>query len=144
MKASSVFKDGELIPLKFTCKGENINPRFELSDTPKDAKSIAVIMDDPDAPIGTFVHWVVWNIPISKQIPENARNLGADGSGTMGSLGYHGPCPPPGFGPHRYFFKFYALDCLLELKPGSGKDGLLKAMEGHVLASAELMGRFER
>ncbi len=144
MRVSSTFNDGETIPSKFSCQGQNVNPKLELSEMPKGAKCLALIMDDPDAPMGTFVHWVVWNIPVSKEIKENAKNLGVDGVGTVGSPGYHGPCPPPGHGPHRYFFKVYALDILLELKPGSDKDGLLKAMEGHVLASAELMGRFER
>ena|SRR5271157_6447358 len=144
MRVSSTFNDGETIPSKFSCQGQNVNPKLELSEMPKGAKSLALIMDDPDAPMGTFVHWVVWNIPVSKEIKENAKNLGVDGVGTAGSPGYHGPCPPPGHGPHRYFFKVYAIDILLELKPGSDKDGLLKAMEGHVLASAELMGRFER
>ena len=144
MKISSVFKDGQTIPERFTCKGENVNPRLDFSELPIEAKSLALIMDDPDAPAGTFVHWVAWNIPVSKEIKENANGLGVDGVGSFGVPGYRGPCPPPGNGPHRYFFKAYALDCLLELKPGSDKEKLLKAMEGHVLASAELMGRFER
>ncbi len=144
MRVSSVFKDGETIPIKFTCQGENVNPRLELSEVPKDAKSLALVMDDPDAPMGTFVHWVAWNFPVSKEIKENAKGLGVGGAGSYGSPGYHGPCPPPGHGPHRYLFKVYALDRLLDLKPGSDKDGLLRAMEGHVLATAELMGRSER
>lgn len=145
MKISSVFKEGQTIPERFTCKGENVNPPLELTGVPKNAKSLALIMDDPDAPMGTFVHWVVWNIaPQGKAIPEGALNPGVDGSGTSGRTGYRGPCPPPGNGPHRYFFKAYALDLMLGLKPGSGKDALLEAMQGHVVASAELMGTFER
>lgn len=144
MEVSSDFKDGERIPERFTCQGENINPRLELSGVPEEAKCLAIIMDDPDAPMGTFVHWVLWNIPITEEIPEDAKDIGVDGAGTSSRAGYHGPCPPPGHGPHRYFFKIYALDSMLDPEPGSGKKALEDAMQGHVLASAQLMGTFER
>ena len=145
MISSPAFKTGERIPDKFTCRGENISPMLVFSGVPANAKGIAMVMDDPDAPMGTFVHWVVWNIPGTvKEVAEGVRNIGVDGVGTSGRPGYHGPCPPPGHGPHRYFFKAYALDALLELKPGSDKTALEEAMEGHVLAKAELMGLYER
>lgn len=143
MKVTAPFRNGEKIPEKFSCEGENVNPKLVLGDVPEKTKSLAVIMEDPDAPSGTFVHWVVFDIPPMKELPEHAR-IGVDGIGTMGRPGYHGPCPPPGHGPHRYFFKVYALDAMLGLRAGSDKAGLEKAMEGHVLARAEIMGTYER
>lgn len=143
MKVTAPFRNGEKIPEKFSCEGENVNPKLVLGDVPEKTKSLAVIMEDPDAPSGTFVHWVVFDIPPMKELPEHTR-AGVDGIGTTGRPGYHGPCPPPGHGPHRYFFKVYALDAMLGLRAGSDKAGLEKAMEGHVLARAEIMGTYER
>jgi Raf kinase inhibitor-like YbhB/YbcL family protein len=138
------FKNGEGIPPRFTCRGEDVNPAFSISAVPEGARSLAIIMDDPDAPMGTWVHWVVWGIdPSLGEVPESARGVGVEGKNSSGRAGYHGPCPPPGK-PHRYFFKVYALDVSPSLRPGSDKAALEKAMEGHVLAKAELMGTFQR
>ncbi len=141
---SPAFREGARIPERYSCEGENASPALVLSDVPKNAKSMALVMEDPDAPRGTFVHWLVWNIPASmKTIPEGARP-GVDGAGTTGRTGYHGPCPPPGYGPHRYFFRAYALDVMLELPESSGRAELDGAMKGHVLAEAHVMGTYER
>jgi hypothetical protein len=122
-----------------------MNPPLSISEVPAQAKSIALIMDDPDAPVGTWVHWVLWNVdPKTAQIPEKAGKLGVDGTNSFRRPGYGGPCPPRGHGKHRYFFKIYALDTILPLKPGSGKADLENAMQGHVIDSAELMGTYER
>jgi Raf kinase inhibitor-like YbhB/YbcL family protein len=145
--SSTVFKNGEMIPTKFSCKGSDISPALIWTEPPADTQSFALIMDDPDAPMGTWVHWVVYNIPASTRelkeaIPTDA-NL-SDGSiqgyTSAKSTGYHGPCPPSGT--HRYFFKLYALDTMLSLSDKADKKELLAAMEGHVLANVELMGTF--
>ncbi len=142
--SSSGFRNGEPIPAKFTCEGADASPELRITGAPAGTKSIAVIMDDPDAPMGTWVHWVVWGIPPGiGTIPEAAGKIGTDGTGSSRRTGYHGPCPPPGR-PHRYFFKVYALDNAPAIKPGSDKAALLAAMEGHVLATAELMGTYGR
>jgi Raf kinase inhibitor-like YbhB/YbcL family protein len=142
--ASPAFTEGARIPGKYSCEGENISPPLVLSGVPKNAKSIALVMEDPDAPMGTFVHWVAWDIPASMgTIPEGARP-GVGGAGTMGRAGYHGPCPPPGHGPHRYFFRIYALDVMLGLPASSGRAELDSAMKGHILAEAHVMGTYER
>ncbi|MDO8548806.1 MAG: YbhB/YbcL family Raf kinase inhibitor-like protein [Ignavibacteria bacterium] len=145
---SSGFKEGEKIPSKFTCDGENVSPQLSWSDFPNKTKTFALIVDDPDAPSGTFVHWVVYNIPsgitklpegtTSKNLPEGTNQ----GTNHMGDSDYGGPCPPSGT--HRYYFKFYALDSEVQLKAGAGKRDLLKSMEGHILAEAQLMGKYER
>ncbi len=141
--SSSAFRNGEGIPKKFTCESQDRSPELSVADVPDGTKSIAIIMDDPDAPMGTWVHWVVWGIPpLTRKIAEGAR-IGVDGMNSFRKTGYGGPCPPPGK-PHRYFFKVYALDSSLDLQPGSDKAALLSAMEGHVLAEAELMGTYRR
>lgn len=146
---SSAFNDGDMIPRKYTCDGSNISPPLTWSGVPAGAKSIALICDDPDAPRGTFVHWVVFNIPPSSSglregLP-NEKTL-QDGSkqglNDFRRIGYGGPCPPSGT--HRYYFKLYALDVELDLDPGATKKELLNAMEGHVLAEATLMGKYRR
>lgn len=141
---SPAFKNQELIPAKYTCDGENINPPLEISDIPPGAQSLALIMDDPDAPLRTWVHWLVWNInPEIKKISENSVPQGSvEGKTSFGKPGYGGPCPPSGT--HRYFFKAYALDTLLDIVPNAGKAGLEKAMEGHILAKGELVGMYSR
>ncbi len=142
--SSSAFRNGEGIPTRFTCEGEDASPELLIADVPGGTKSLALIMDDPDAPMGTWVHWVAWGIrPDIGMIPESAAGVGVEGIGSSRKTGYHGPCPPPGK-PHRYFFKVYALDSDLRLKPGSDKAALEAAMEGHVLAEAELMGTYRR
>lgn len=147
--SSSAFASGQSIPAKYSCKGQNISPALAWSDTPAGTKSFALIVDDPDAPAGTWVHWVLFNIPASTTGLPEAVKAGAQladgslqGKNSSGKLGYDGPCPPSGT--HRYFFKLYALDTSLNLSSGSSKDQLLKAMQGHILAQGELMGTFSK
>lgn len=138
---SPEFKHNAYIPAKFSCEGEDVNPTLDISDIPEGTKSLALIMDDPDAPMGVWVHWVVFDIPVIMQIEENSvpGKLGITNSGRRD---YHGPCPPSGT--HRYFFKLYALDTLLNLKEGISKGQLEKAIEGHILDKAELIGLYKR
>ncbi len=147
---SSAFKEGADIPRQYTCEGADISPALSWTEAPQKTQTFALIADDPDAPVGTWVHWVAWNIPAGeRQLPENvAKTAGLPGGGSQGTndfrkTGYGGPCPPPGK-PHRYFFKLYALDAKLDLKPGANKKDLEQAMKGHVLAEAQLMGRYQR
>ena len=140
---SPAFENGGRIPAKYTCDGEDISPPLEFEDVPEDAKSLALVMDDPDAPMGTFDHWVVWNIPPeTRSIEEGKEPEGVQGMTDFGRKGYGGPCPPRG--EHRYFFKLYALDTKLDLPEGSRKSDLEKAMKGHIIAQATLMGRYSR
>lgn len=146
---STAFKEGEVIPRKYTCDGADISPPLSWSGIPEGAKSIALISDDPDAPVGTWVHWVIYNLPpntagLPEKVPsERTLSNGAkQGISDFRRIGYGGPCPPGGT--HRYFFKVYALDTMLDLEPGATKKQLLKTMEGHVLAEGELMGKYKR
>jgi Raf kinase inhibitor-like YbhB/YbcL family protein len=138
---STAFKGGDRIPSKYTCDGENCNPDLHIEEIPAKTASLALIVDDPDAPGGTWVHWVVFGIPVSENIGEKSVP-GTQGRNDFGRLAYGGPCPPSGT--HRYFFKLYALDTKLALAEGADKRGLEKAMEGHVLAKAELVGLYSR
>jgi hypothetical protein len=138
---SPAFENTESIPAKYTCDGENINPEIEITDIPAEAVSLLLIMDDPDAPMGTFTHWVVWNIPTDMQIDENSTP-GIEGNNSAGQASYTGPCPPSGT--HRYFFKIYALDIELDLENGAERSLVEDAMNGHVLAHGELMGTYSR
>lgn len=145
---SSAFSANGLIPSEYTCDGKNISPPLAWTEVPTATKSLALIVDDPDAPRGTFVHWVVYNLPATLTgLPAHVTqqtNLssGLQGKNDFSSLGYGGPCPPSGT--HRYFFKLYALDQTLALPAGASKPQVLAAAEGHILASAELMGRYQR
>lgn len=141
---SPSFAHNQNIPPKYTCDGENINPPLQFSDIPVDAKSLVLISDDPDAPMGTWVHWTIWNIdPKITEIVENNVPAGAiEGTTSFGEIGYGGPCPPSGV--HRYFFKLYALDTKLDLQTSSKKEDLEKAMRKHILASAEIIGMYTR
>lgn len=141
---SAVFQYGELIPARYTCDGDDINPSFVFSDIPKEAKSLVMIMDDPDSPIGNWVHWTMWNIdPKIGIMPENERLQGvSEGMTNFGTSGYGGPCPNKGT--HRYFFNLYALDTFLDLPSNTTKNELMEAMRGHILAEAELMGKYKR
>ncbi|MEW6723007.1 MAG: YbhB/YbcL family Raf kinase inhibitor-like protein [Candidatus Micrarchaeota archaeon] len=144
---SGAFRMGSAIPKKYACEGENTSPPLNFSDIPPKTKSLALVCDDPDAPMGTFVHWVLWNIrPDMKGIGEgeSAKVFCVEGSNDFGRAGYGGPCPPRGHGPHRYFFKLYALDSMLSLNPGATEAELENAMKGHILEKAELMGTYER
>src|SRR3989338_6389030 len=140
---SPAFKHNGAIPSEYTCDGEDISPELNIENVPENAKSLALIMDDPDAPAGTWVHWVVWNIPANtKVIPKGTSPKGVKGKTNFGRLGYGGPCPPSGT--HRYFFKLYALDTILNLKEGSSKKDLENAMQGHIIEKTELMGTYKR
>ncbi len=142
--SSPAFKNGELIPSKFTCDGTDVSPALTISNVPPEAKSLALIMDDPDAPGGMWVHWVVWGIdPKTREIAENSVPRGArQGMNDFRKTPYGGPCPPSGT--HRYFFKLYALDTLPDPGPNATKTALEKAMKGHVVGQTELMGKYKR
>ena len=141
---SSAFQHQQRIPAKYTCDGQNINPPLHLTEAPPAGQSLVLIMDDPDAPRGTWVHWTVWNIdPKTSEIPENSVPAGAvQGMTDFRRPGYGGPCPPSGT--HRYFFKLYALDTKLNLPAKTDKNALEKAMERHILARTELVGLYSR
>ncbi|HKI55379.1 MAG TPA: YbhB/YbcL family Raf kinase inhibitor-like protein [Anaerolineales bacterium] len=146
---SSAFTHEAAIPAKYTCRGENISPALSWGEPPAGTQSFAIIMDDPDAPNGTWVHWVLFNIPVSaRSLPEafpsdtTLPDGSLSGNSSFGSPGYGGPCPPSGT--HRYFFKLYALDEMLAISAGATKGELEKAMVGHILAQGELMGTFSK
>lgn len=146
---STAFTEGGMIPSKYTCDGDDISPPLALAGIPADAKSLALISDDPDAPMGTWVHWVLYNLPPdTRELPENTPSDETLTSGArhgvtdFGRFGYGGPCPPSGT--HRYYFKVYALDSMLGISGRVTKKELLTAMEGHVLAEGQLMGKYKR
>lgn len=140
---SPAFEQHQPIPQKFTCQGQDVSPPLVFKDIPKGTKSLALIMDDPDAPSGTFDHWIVWNIPPeTKQLVEGAK-VSNQGKNHFGKASYGGPCPPAG-APHRYFFKLFALDSMLDLHSGISKKQLEDAIEGHVIGKAELVGTYQR
>lgn len=147
---SSAFKDGESIPQKYTCDADDVSPALKWSGVPEAAKRLALICDDPDAPSGTWVHWVLYDLPSNvTELPEGIPATeatpqgGRQGANDFGRIGYGGPCPPAGK-PHRYFFKLYALDAELNVKPHATKADLEKAMRGHILAEGRLMGSYKR
>lgn len=146
----AAFAEGTPVPARHTCEGENLSPPLGWTGVPVGARSFVLICDDPDAPRGTWVHWLLWNlpadavelgegVPAKPELPSGARQGINDG----GNVGYAGPCPPPGK-PHRYFFRLHALDTSLNLPPGVNRPELEAAMEGHVLARAVTMGIYER
>jgi len=148
---STAFKQGEPIPIQYSCDGEDISPPLTWGDPPDGTQSLALIMDDPDAPAGTWVHWILFNVPAkTRELAEDAQIEGKNqdqdaifvGGNSFGRSNYRGPCPPGGT--HRYFFKLYALDTTISLLPGASKRELLSAMEGHILAETELMGTYTR
>ena len=159
--SSPAFKEGEIIPIKFTCDSFDISPKISISHVPENAKSLALICDDPDAPMGIWVHWVIFNLPSgATELPEGISTeitpiIGNDstvkvvqGINDFRRFGYGGPCPPKG-SIHRYYFKLYALDTLLEfdagqIKKGISADDLSQKMDGHVVATAQLMGKYKR
>lgn len=146
------FREGGNIPRKFTCDGEDVSPLLRWTPPPQGTKSYMLIMEDPDAPMGTFVHWLAYDIPAGRhELPYDAasdkglRGMMKQGINDFGNVGYGGPCPPRGHGPHRYFIIFKALDTTtLGLAEGAGRSELERAATGHVLAEARLMGRYER
>ncbi len=142
--SSPAFSSNQTIPSQYTCDGANVNPSLKIGHVPPGAKSLALILDDPDAPGGTFVHWVMWNIsPDQKEIKENSVPDGAvQGRNDFQKNAYGGPCPPKTA--HRYVFKLYALDSRLTLGPDATKPALEKAMEGHIIGRAELAGKYQR
>ena len=149
--SSAAFINQDSVPPKYTCEGANISPALSWQDIPGQAKSVALTVEDPDAPVGTWVHWIVYNIPPdAKGLPEavsavkNLPNGAQQGENSFHKIGYGGPCPPPGHGPHRYFFRLYALDTLLDIRPGASRKELDDAMKEHILSRAELVGRYER
>jgi len=148
--SSTSFSNGGDIAKKFTCDGADVSPQLTWSDPPAGTKSLALLADDPDAPVGNWNHWVLWNLPAeSRQLTENVAKTAQLPDGSRQGLndfrkaGYNGPCPPPGK-PHRYYFKLFALDATLELKGNVSKRALEDAMKGHILAQAEWMGRYGR
>lgn len=138
---SPSFENQGMIPSQYTCEGDNINPEIDIKNMPANAKTLALIMEDPDAPKGTFDHWIMWNIPVDGIIKENSAP-GVQGKNGAGENKYTGPCPPTG--KHRYLFKIYALDQELSLKEGSTKKMLQDAMKGHILSSGELIGLYQK
>jgi len=139
--SSTSFSDQGDIPVDYTCDGKNINPEIIVDDIPAIAKSLVVVVDDPDAPGGSFTHWLIWNIRPKKMILENSVP-GIEGKNSFGKINYMGPCPPSGV--HRYLFKVYALDALLNIKAGSDRKTLEQAMQDHIVGSGILMGRYMR
>lgn len=147
---STAFTEGAAIPARHTCDARNTSPPLKWSGIPASARSLALIVDDPDAPVGTWVHWVLYDLPaatseLAEDVPKSQQlaDGAKQGLNDFRQLGYGGPCPPHG-NPHRYFFKLYALDAVLDLKPGSTKRELERAMEKHILAHAQLMGTYQR
>jgi Raf kinase inhibitor-like YbhB/YbcL family protein len=138
---SPEFENNEYIPAKFTCQGDDVNPTLKIEDIPAETKSLALIVDDPDAPMGTWVHWVVFDMPVISEIGEDSVP-GKQGVNDFGRKNYGGPCPPSGT--HRYFFKIYALNAALRLKEGINKGALEKSMEDHILDKAELVGLYKK
>ena len=147
---SSAFRNNEFIPKQHSCQGPDVSPELSWDGVPAGTKSIALICDDPDAPFGTWVHWVIYDIPAQKSSLPEAVALDPvldagikQGKNDFGAIGYGGPCPPSGK-PHRYFFKLYCLDVFLNLQPGIKKRDLVKAMAGHVIAETQLIGLYKR
>jgi Raf kinase inhibitor-like YbhB/YbcL family protein len=148
---SAAFHEGETIPAQYTCDGDNVSPPLRWGRLPKDSQSLALICEDPDAPSGTFVHWLIFNLPpIVSDLPEamptyqDLEETGAiQGRNDFNNIGYDGPCPPPG-NPHRYYFRLYALDTKLELTAGAKKREFMHALEGHILGEGHLMGTYQR
>jgi Raf kinase inhibitor-like YbhB/YbcL family protein len=140
---SFAFKNNGFIPAKYTCDGTNVNPDLMIEDIPANTKSLAVIVDDPDAPNGTFSHWVMWDIPVKNNIIKENSKPGIQGKNGMRENKYFGPCPTRGL--HHYHFRVYALDTKLStLSHDTDRNGLLNAMKGHIISSADIVGLYER
>jgi Raf kinase inhibitor-like YbhB/YbcL family protein len=142
--SSTAFKEGDKIPRLYSCDDQNVSPPLTWTNVPTDTVSLALIMDDPDAPSGTWVHWVLFNLPAGTSgLGQGKNGGGTEGKNDFNKLGYGGPCPPRG-STHRYFIKLYALDGQIELKGAASKAQVEKAMQGHILAQGQLMGRYSR
>jgi len=146
---SEVFNQEEMIPTRYTCDGQDISPPLKWKDVPEETISLALICDDPDAPAGTWVHWVIFNIPstlegLKEKVPtkKELKDSTLQGKNDFDKIGYGGPCPPDE--KHRYFFKLYALDSMLNLNSGATKKELVEAMQDHIIAKAELVGNYSR
>jgi Raf kinase inhibitor-like YbhB/YbcL family protein len=142
--SSEAFGHGEQIPRRHACDGEDVSPPLAWSGVPEGTRTLALICDDPDAPSGTFTHWVAWGLDPRFDGLGEGEGAHAEGRSGFGTTGYRGPCPPPGDGPHRYFFRLFALDAMPEVEPGADRDALERALEGHVLETAEVVGTYER
>lgn len=140
---SPAFQQGKPIPKKYTCQGEDISPPLVIGGLPSGTKSIALIVEDPDAPHGTFDHWIGWNLDPAQINLEEGKAFPSEGKNGFGDTRYRGPCPPPGT-PHRYYFKLYALDGKIDLPQGSTKQQLEDAIKSHIIGHAELMGTYKR
>jgi Raf kinase inhibitor-like YbhB/YbcL family protein len=141
---SSAFAGGQPIPQRHSCEGEDLSPPLSWTGVPEGAASLALIVDDPDAPRGTFTHWLGWGLDPVVGGLEEGEAAPVEGRNDFGATGYRGPCPPPGHGPHRYFFRLHALADELELEPGAGRADLEQALAGRSVSVAELMGTYER
>ena len=141
---SSAFENGEPIPRRHSCEGEDLSPPLAWSGAPEGTRSLALVVDDPDAPVGTFTHWLGWGLEPGTERLGEGEAAPVEGRNDFGTSGYRGPCPPPGHGRHRYSFRLYALDSDPDLRPGASKRELERALEGHTLAVVELVGTYER
>ena len=142
--SSTAFAHGDAIPRRHTCEGEDLSPPLAWSGTPEGTRSLALVMDDPDAPGRTFLHWLAWGLDPASGGLEEGEAAPVEGTNDFGSTGYRGPCPPPGHGPHRYFFRLHALDASVDVPASADRDELESALQDHLLGSAELMGTYER
>jgi Raf kinase inhibitor-like YbhB/YbcL family protein len=142
--ASSAFANGQPVPRRHSCEGEDVSPPLSWTDVAEGATSLALIVDDPDAPRGTFTHWLGWGLDPAAGGLGEGEAAPVEGRNDFGDTGYRGPCPPPGHGPHRYFFRLHALEDELELAPGASKGELEQALAGRSVAVAELIGTYER
>jgi Raf kinase inhibitor-like YbhB/YbcL family protein len=142
--SSEAFTDRGEIPRRHTCEGEDVSPALSWSDPPSGTRALALVVDDPDAPVGTFTHWLAWDIDLRAGGLAEGESAPAEGTNDFGSGGWNGPCPPRGHGRHRYFFRLYALDAKLDIGSGAARDELEQALADHVLETAELVGTYER
>lgn len=136
---SSAFIEGEFIPQKYTCEGIDVNPPLKVINIPKEAKCLALIVEDPDVKSGLWTHWMVWDIPLDREIKEDSK-IGIEGMNSFLKMKYMGPCPPDGV--HRYYFRFFALSKMLKLAPGSSRETFEKALKGKILSEGKLLGKF--
>jgi hypothetical protein len=142
--SSEAFEPGAPIPIRHTCDGEDLSPPLSWSGAPEGAASLALVCEDPDAPSGVFVHWVAWGLDPAGGSLSEGESAPVEGGNSFGRVGWAGPCPPSGHGPHRYLFRLHALDAEPELDAGADREGLESAIQGRVLATTELMGTYER